>query len=53
MTTTVRRTTPSAGASADNDEAPVQVSGVLDARSGQAFLRTSGYQDAGEQHLRS
>lgn len=39
MTTTVRQT----GASQDADEAPAAVSGVLDARYGQAFLRTSGY----------
>ena len=43
MTTTVRTPAPGAGASADTEEAPIKVSGVLDARSGQAFLRTSGY----------
>ena len=43
MTTNVRQPAPRASASVDEDETPVQVSGVLDARSGQAFLRTSGY----------
>jgi len=43
MTTTVRTPAPGAGASADTEQAPIKVSGVLDARSGQAFLRTSGY----------
>jgi transcription termination factor Rho len=43
MTTTVRQPAPRTGASGDVDEEPVQVSGVLDARCGQAFLRTSGY----------
>jgi transcription termination factor Rho len=43
MTTTVSQPAPRTGAPEDNHQALVQVSGVLDARSGQAFIRTSGY----------
>ena len=43
MTTTVRQAAPSTGAPGDTNQTPVQVSGILDARSGQAFLRTSGF----------
>ena len=43
MTTSVRQTAPRTGGSGDINQAPVGVSGIFDARTGQAFLRTSGY----------
>ena len=43
MTTSTRQHVPRSHATDDHNDAPIPVSGILDARGNQAFVRTSGY----------